>query len=216
MSIHFRSAQPDDVPQILALVNRFAAQNIMLPRTEDSVRQTLPDWIVAESGEENGPRSASANIVGCGALVPLTDKLAEVRSLAIHESQQGKGLGGELVLRLVANAKEQEYDQVCALTLREHFFLRLGFKMVDRWKISPKVWQACIYCPKFHRCDEVAVLMDLRSNHQEENEDLMRNSGWNALLKWEAWQPLKLAYRTDPDQLKKPGNQATHAAIADS
>lgn len=206
MSIHFRSAQPDDVPQILALVNRFAAQNIMLPRTEDSVRQTLPDWIVAESVEENGPRSAGTNIVGCGALVPLTDKLAEVRSLAIHESQQGKGLGGELVLRLVANAKEQEYDQVCALTLRENFFLRLGFKMVDRWKISPKVWQACIYCPKFHRCDEVAVLMDLRSNRQEESEDLVRNSGWNTLLKWEAWQPLKLAYRTDPDPLKKPEN----------
>lgn len=203
MSIHFRSAQPADVPQILALVNRFAAQNIMLPRTEDSVRQTLPDWIVAESVEEDMPRSAEVDIVGCGALVPLTDKLAEVRSLAIHESQQGKGLGGELVLRLVARAKEQEYEQVCALTLRENFFLRLGFKMVDRWQISPKVWQACIYCPKFHRCDEVAVLMDLRSNRQAETDDLLRNSGWNALLKWEAWQPLKLAYRTDPDQFEK-------------
>lgn len=203
MSIHFRSAQPADVPQILALVNRFAAQNIMLPRTEDSVRQTLPDWIVAESVVEETSDSLDATLVGCGALVPLTDKLAEVRSLAIHESQQGKGLGGELVLRLVARAKEQEYEQVCALTLRENFFLRLGFKMVDRWQISPKVWQACIYCPKFHRCDEVAVLMDLRNNRQTEADDLVRNSGWNALLKWEAWQPLKLAYRTDPEQFEK-------------
>jgi len=47
MSITFRSAQTDDVSQIVSLVNRFAAQNIMLPRTEDSVRQTLPDWIIA-------------------------------------------------------------------------------------------------------------------------------------------------------------------------
>ena len=50
---------------------------------------------------------------------------------------------------------------MCALTLSEKFFTRLGFELVDRWSISPKVWQACIYCPKFHRCDEVAVLMRL-------------------------------------------------------
>ena len=202
MSITFRSAQIDDVPQIVSLVNRFAAQNIMLPRTEDSVRQTLPDWIVAVE-ESADPYESASDIMGCGALVPLTDKLAEVRSLAIHESQQGKGVGGDIVLRLIANAKEQEYEQVCALTLRENFFIRLGFKVVDRWKISPKVWQACIYCPKFHRCDEVAVLMELRNRSDENEAEVLRNSGWNALLKWESWQPLKLAYRSNPNDLQK-------------
>ncbi|MCB0088788.1 MAG: GNAT family N-acetyltransferase, partial [Caldilineaceae bacterium] len=64
----------------------------------------------------------------------------EVRSLAIDESQQGKGLGGEIVLALVALAREQGFKQVCALTLRENFFIRLGFDLVDRWSISPKVW----------------------------------------------------------------------------
>jgi amino-acid N-acetyltransferase len=199
MSITFRSAQTDDVSQIVSLVNRFAAQNIMLPRTEDSVRQTLPDWIIAI----DNTRANASNVVGCGALVPLTNKLAEVRSLAIHESQQGKGLGGEIVLKLVESAKEQEYEQVCALTLRENFFIRLGFKIVDRWQISPKVWQACIYCPKFHHCDEVAVLMDLRGRSDDANDDALRNPGWNTLLKWEAWQPLKLAYRSDPDEKVK-------------
>lgn len=199
MSITFRSAQPDDVPQIVSLVNRFASQNVMLPRTEESVRQTLADWIVAVDDTQE----STTHLIGCGALVSLTDKLAEVRSLAIHESQQGKGLGGEIVLRLVENAREQDYEQVCALTLRENFFTRLGFKVVDRWKISPKVWQACIYCPKFHRCDEVAVLMELRHTNEEATEDVLRNSGWNSLLKWESWQPLKLAYRSDPDEKVK-------------
>lgn len=212
MSITFRSARPDDVPQIVEMVNRFAAQNIMLPRKEESVRQTLRDWIVAiESELQSGgadlsirtePKS-SERVVGCGALVPLTNTLVEVRSLAIHESQQGKGLGGELVLRLVEEGRAQGYEQVCALTLRENFFLRLGFRVVDRWQISPKVWQACIYCPKFHRCDEVAVLMDLIKKAEPEEEDPLRAAGWNSLLKWEAWQPLKLAYRSDPDEFEK-------------
>ena len=135
-------------------------------------------------------------VVGCGALVPLTDKLVEIRSVAVDESQHGKGLGSELVLQLVQAAREQGYDQACALTLRPNFFSRLGFDLVDRWSISPKVWQACIYCPKFHRCDEVAVLMNLASQPVAVDEgEQARAQGWNTLLKWGEWQPLRLAYR---------------------
>ena len=47
MEIEIRSAQEQDVQPIVELVNRFAAQNIMLPRTEESVRKTLVDWLVA-------------------------------------------------------------------------------------------------------------------------------------------------------------------------
>jgi hypothetical protein len=35
-------------------------------------------------------------------------------------------------------ARQRGYQQVCALTLRENFFVRLGFELVDRWSISPK------------------------------------------------------------------------------
>ena len=108
----------------------------MLPRTEESVRHTLEDWLVVvdeEGGADDPP------LLACGALVPLNETLAEVRSLAVHESQQGKGLGGYLVLELVQMARMRNFEQVCALTLREHFFTRLGFEIVDRWSISPKV-----------------------------------------------------------------------------
>jgi amino-acid N-acetyltransferase len=126
-------------------------------------------------------------------LVPLTETLAEVRSLAVHESQQGKGLGGYLVLELVQMARVRGFHQVCALTLRENFFVRLGFETVDRWSISPKVWQACIYCRKFHRCDEVAVLMSLVE--KPETAAPGGTPAWSHLLKWNEWRPLKLAYQ---------------------
>ncbi|MEZ4730899.1 MAG: GNAT family N-acetyltransferase [Caldilineaceae bacterium] len=199
MGIAIRSAQEQDVQPIMEMVNRFAAQNIMLPRTEESVRQTLCDWLVAveqnASSSSENPASIET-VVGCGALVPLNDKLVEVRSVAVHESQHGQGLGSLIVTELVEEARERGYTQVCALTLRPNFFERLGFELVDRWSISPKVWQACIYCPKFHRCDEVAVLMNLAKRPQTtEEQAIARSAGWNSLLKWKEWQPLRLAYR---------------------
>jgi len=221
MGIVIRPAQAKDAAQIVEMVNRFAAQNIMLPRSEENVYQTIEDWLVAVEVPETGRMQPNASpekaiaatakeqfaeaveeqhahegvVVGCGALVPLNDTLAEVRSLAIHESQHGKGLGSTLVLQLAELAREREYEQLCALTLRPKFFIRLGFAQVDRWTISPKVWQACIYCPKFHRCDEVAVLMNLATVSAEEAAARNRQPGWNRLLKWGEWQPLRLAYR---------------------
>lgn len=192
MSIIIRLAQAEDAPQITSMVNRFAEQNIMLPRSEESVRQTIADWLVVENDD---PLPDEPTIVGCGALVPLTDTLVEIRSLAVHESQQGKGLGAEIVLALVEMARQREYHQVCALTLREKFFTRLGFAQVDRWSISPKVWQACIYCRKFHHCDEVSVLMNLMEHPRPIEHDPIKSGAWASLLKWEEWQPLRLAHK---------------------
>lgn len=197
MAIIIRPAQFEDVEEITELVNRFAQQNLMLPRKADSVRQTIEDWLVAVEYE---PGAEILPVVACGALVPLTDTLVEIRSLAVDSSQHGKGVGSQLVLQLVEMAKERDYKQVCALTLRENFFTRLGFDQVDRWSISPKVWQACIYCPKFHRCDEVAVLMNLvQTPAATAEQEALRTAGWNSLLKWEEWQPLRLAYKRDPN-----------------
>ena len=203
MSITIRPAHPEDAAQIVQMVNHFAAQNIMLPRSEENVQQTIEDWLVAVEQPPQPSQRCIGEIVGCGALVPLNDKLVEVRSLAIHESQHGKGLGSTLVTELVKMARERGYMQVCALTLRPQFFIRLGFEQVDRWSISPKVWQACIYCPKFHRCDEVAVLMNLATIHLID-DDRNRQPAWNHLLKWGEWQPLRLAYRYEYQEEQQP------------
>lgn len=196
MAVSIRQACEEDIPELVEMINGFAARNLMLPRTPEAILKTLPDWLVAVERDENGAES----LLGCGALVALTAELAEVRSLAVHERGQGKGVGSLVVENLVALAKAREFSQVCALTLREEFFQRLGFAIVDRWSISPKVWQECIYCPKFHRCDEVAVLRHLTVRSQEEAAAARVVTG-NPLLKWQAWQPLKLAYSYKPIHL---------------
>jgi amino-acid N-acetyltransferase len=189
MSTIIRSPVEPEVPAMMKMVNRHVAANIMLPRDETRVRQSLTDWLVAVEDD------AAGEVVGCGSLVPLTEDLVEIRSLVVDESQQGRGLGGELVRALVKLAREHGFSQVCALTLREGFFVRLGFELVDRWSISPKVWQACIYCPKFHRCDEVAVLMNLVEEPVKVAQRTQRSPAVNALMRWSEWQPLRLAYK---------------------
>ena len=147
-----RPATESDIEGILAIVNGYAAQNLMLPRTAAQIKHVLHRFLVAER---------DGRVVGCGSLVALTSQLVELRSLAVAPDLRGNGLGRRLVEALVALARETGYEQVCALTLREDFFNRSGFPTVDRWTLSPKIWHECVYCPKFEACDETAVLMNL-------------------------------------------------------
>jgi len=195
--IRIQPAAEENIVDIAALVNGFAAENLMLPRTEESILQSLPDWLVA-AGDDG------AQLLGCGSLVARTEQLVEIRSLAVAPQGQGKGIGRRIVEELVQMATARGYAQICALTLEEGFFEKLGFEVVDRWSISPKLWQDCIYCPKFHHCDEVAVARSLTDSPVKQAQAVQTAA--SPLLKWQAWQPLKLAYRHANSE---PGTQGT-------
>src|SRR5512137_1798512 len=133
-----RRAAETDIVGILAIVNEYAAQNLMLPRTQEQIRRVLDWFLVAEH---------EGRVVGCGSLVELTPHLTELRSLAVAPEFRSYGLGRRLVQELVVWARDAGYAQICALTLVESFFNRLGFATVDRWSLTPKIWHECIYCP---------------------------------------------------------------------
>jgi amino-acid N-acetyltransferase len=152
MDVVIRPAAEADIEGILAIVNDYAAQNLMLPRSPEQIERVLSHFLVAEH---------DSRIVGCGSLVRLTAQLTELRSLAVDAGWRNTGLGRRLVEALVEEARQLGVEQLCALTLVEGFFNKLGFVTVDRWTISPKIWHECIYCPKFDACDEIAVLMNL-------------------------------------------------------
>ena len=116
MSIVIRQAEPDDIPTLVALINGFAARNLMLPRTAEMVEKSLPDWLVAVGEDKWGEASCEGRVAGCGALIGLTAELAEVRSLAVAEGYHGQGVGSRLVEQLVALARAREYRKVCALS----------------------------------------------------------------------------------------------------
>jgi amino-acid N-acetyltransferase len=173
-----RPATAVDVPAMATLINSYAAQNLMLPRSAEQLMQHLPSFVVAER---------DGRIIGCAGLARLSPDLAEVRSLAVAADQQGRGVGRALVNYLLQAARAVGIPQVCALTLRPDFFTALGFRVVDRWDISPKLWQECIYCSKFHRCDEIAVLLNLEEMRPID-ETAPRRNGFVGATTSPAWQ----------------------------
>lgn len=148
-----RPATVADAPRIYELVNLFAGQALMLPKSQNQIYQNIRDFLVAVDGEED--------VVGCGALHVLWDDLAEVRSLAVAESFRGKGLGKAIVRELLEDARRLGLPVVFALTYVPDFFKTLGFRLVDKNLLPRKIWGDCIDCPKFPNCDEIAVIREV-------------------------------------------------------
>lgn len=151
--ISVRAARIADMRQVEALVNGFARDNLMLPKTYDQLARLFREFVVAVDAAER--------VVGCGALRVYSDQLAEVASLAVDETVHGAGIGRRLVERLVEEAGALGIRTVFALTLQELFFHRLGFRTVPRENFPGKVWADCRSCPKLHACDEIAVAKEL-------------------------------------------------------
>jgi amino-acid N-acetyltransferase len=151
--VTIRTARISDMRQVEALVNGFARDNLMLPKTYDQLARLFREFVVAVDGEER--------VLGCGALRVYNQELAEVASLAVDESAHGAGIGRRIVERLIEEARALGLQTVFALTLQEAFFRRLGFSVVPRENFPGKVWADCRNCPKLHACDEIAVALEV-------------------------------------------------------
>jgi amino-acid N-acetyltransferase len=158
-----RKAVMHDIPPILDLINAYAAQGIMLPRTEFELSEAIRDFTVVTLGGE---------LLGCGALHFYTPTLGEIRSLAVHQRAKTRGVGRELVDALVKEAQEYELDAVFAFTYVVDFFRKVGFHEVERGALPLKAWKDCVRCPKFQACDEIAVLRFLRLEHGTDMQPL--------------------------------------------
>ena len=144
-----RKARLSDVPAMLGLINGYAAQGIMLPRTEFDLSESIRDFTVAHVGDE---------LAGCAALHFYTPHMAEVRSLAVSPAFSGAGIGRLLVEALLDEARDFSLDAVFAFTYVAGFFARLGFGEIERGLLPLKAWKDCMRCKKFSSCDEIAVL----------------------------------------------------------
>jgi amino-acid N-acetyltransferase len=152
--MNYRKARMRDIPEVLALINSYASDGIMLPRTDFELAESIRDFLVAE--DEFG------QIAGCGALHFYTPTAAEVRSLAVQPERKGQGIGRRIVEKLEAEAREADLASLFAFTYVPGFFAQLGFDQVDRGLLPLKAWKECLRCPKFQNCDEIAVLKKLR------------------------------------------------------
>lgn len=151
-SVHIRKARINDIPVIHQLINDFAAQGEMLPRSRSELYEGVRDYFVAE---EDG------RVLGCCALHINWEDLAEVRSLAVVSEARKRGLGKGLVGACLREAGELGIARVYALTYRPDFFQQLGFSLVSKESLPHKIWGDCLKCPQFPNCDEDAVVLEI-------------------------------------------------------
>jgi amino-acid N-acetyltransferase len=152
-----RKARICDVVLIQKMLAGFAQQGKLLARSLSELYTNLRDTVVAvEEGSDQ--------VVGCCSLHLIWEDLAEIRSLAVMESQQGRGIGRQLVEACIEEAKQLGLTRLFTLTIETAFFEHMGFRVVDKNIFPQKIWADCLHCPKFPECDEVALLLNFQES----------------------------------------------------
>ncbi len=152
-SLLIRAAVPEDVNNIHDVLELFAKERLLLPRTHLDLLVRIKNFRVAE---------VDGVFAGCAALRDYGNGLYEVRSLAVLPEYQQQGIASVLVKSQIETLQEKgEQVRLFALTYRTNFFQRLGFHLVERDLFPEKIWSDCERCPKKDHCDETAVLMTI-------------------------------------------------------
>ncbi len=144
-----RKATLPDARHIHDLISAYSGDGTLLPRTLAEICENVRDFVVLED---------ASSIIGCGALHLYGTHLAEIRSITVASSAQGKGGGGKLVKALMAEAKRHHVDCICLFTRKPQFFAAQGFSVAQREDLPDKIYKDCHVCPRFHCCDEVAMV----------------------------------------------------------
>ena len=148
-----RKAKASDVVEIQKILQDFAGKGDLLARSLSDLYTSLRDILVF--------KDKAGRVAGCCGLHIVWEELAEIRSLAVLESHQHRGIGRRLVEECISEAKELGIGRVFTLTYEVGFFERLGFRLVDKNMFPQKVWADCLHCPRFPNCDESALLLDI-------------------------------------------------------
>ncbi len=154
-SLSVRKATEADIAAIHAMLEYYADQGIVLRRSREDILFYLRNFFVIE---EDGA------VRGCSAVRDFGNNLLEIRSLVIDPAHQGRGLGREIIRKIIRTVDSQRSEwRLFTLTGKPEFFSRLGFNTVPREMFPEKIWSDCRNCPKNTCCDEIALMLTCQS-----------------------------------------------------
>lgn len=153
MTIDLRTGAPEDARAMHALVTANRDAGHLLPRSFEDIAAHASRFMVAVS---------AGRVIGCGELAPLSEHVAEVRSLVVDEAWRGRHAGVSLVTALADRARAMGFLTLCAFTHQPSHFVRLGFSLVPHVWVPEKIAHDCVACPEFRRCGQYAVSLTLR------------------------------------------------------
>ncbi len=146
-----RPALEEDIPVILDILQPFASEGIILPRTSEEIRNSLQYFFVAEK------HNCICGVISYHDYGPT---LKEIRSLAVLQAEAGRGLGSALV-QWVSDYLRQRHpgSKIFVLTYSPEFFKKLAFEEVDKNLLPEKIWKDCQNCPNRNHCTETALIL---------------------------------------------------------
>jgi len=147
--VKVEKAKISDVAQMHQLINKFAQSGEMLARPLSELYEDIRDYFVIKDGDK---------VLACAALHVSWEDLAEIRSVAVSQDSQGKGMGALLVEACFEEASELGINTIFCFTYQPDFFRRHRFVDIDKMELPRKVWTDCFRCPKFPNCDETALI----------------------------------------------------------
>lgn len=151
-ALNIRAAALKDVDAIFELLELYTGQGTVLRRSKEDIAFFIGNFVVAEY--EN-------RVCACAALRDFGGNLLELRSVVVSPELQGKGVGKKLVSFLIGVLRaERPHWRLFTLTTTPAFFKTLGFAESCKEAFPEKIWSDCSKCPKFHCCDEIALVME--------------------------------------------------------
>jgi amino-acid N-acetyltransferase len=127
-----RPARTSDVKAIRELVDSYAAPGQMLSKETVTLYESVQEFTVAED---------DGVILGCGALHVLWDDLAEVRTVAVKKELHKKGIGHQILEKIIERARDVGVARIFCLTFQTEFFGRHGFVVIEGTPVTPEVYQ---------------------------------------------------------------------------
>jgi amino-acid N-acetyltransferase len=138
--------------QVHDLIKTYSDIRLMLPLSLDELYHRAQAYRVIVNNDK---------IIACAHLDIFTPSLAEIKSLAVLESEHGKGHGRTLVEDCEKEAKIIGIKKLFVLTFQKDFFSKLGYNVVDRATLPEKVYKECVKCAFYEDCKEIAMVKNL-------------------------------------------------------
>ena len=89
-------------------------------------------------------------VIGTCAIKIWPSGLVEIISSAVHDDYHGKGVGGKINRACIAYAKVLGFKKCFVLTTKKRvpFYAHLGFKLMNKHRLSAKVFTNCAKCKR--------------------------------------------------------------------
>lgn len=149
-----RPAGAQDAEAVYRLVCEHVTEGHLLPRSLDEIGRHVQRFVVCEQ---------QGAIRACAELAPLSDGVAELRSLVVDKTLRRSGVAARLVEELRERARGFGFQTLCAFTHDARFFVRQGFSIVPHVWVPEKIATDCLGCPLFRQCGQYAMVQPLQA-----------------------------------------------------